>query len=137
MTSYRILITGSRDWTDEKMIREALLAANADNPYQWKTILVHGGARGADQMAAEIAHSLGWSIETHRARWNHHDDNCPAWHEGEPVCKRAGHRRNEEMVKLGADICLAFIKNNSAGATGCAKSAEKFGIPTERFVIND
>jgi hypothetical protein len=114
-------------------MRKAFESISKDNEYAFKVILVHGTASGADLMGEHIAKELGWSIERHPAKWHTHDDNCPGWHEGEPVCKRAGFRRNEEMVKLGADICLAFIKQNSVGATGCANSAEKKGIPTERF----
>jgi hypothetical protein len=41
--------------------------------------------------------------------------------------------RNEEMVGLGADLCLAFIVDESRGATHCAWAAERSGIETIRF----
>lgn len=136
MSSYRVLLTGSRTWDDEVLMRKAFSSIAEQNEHAFKVILVHGTAHGADQMGERIAKELEWSIERHPAHWNSHDDNCPGWHEGEKVCKRAGHRRNEEMVNLGADICLAFIKSKSAGASSCAKSAEKKGIPTVRFESN-
>lgn len=121
MTDYRVLVTGSRDWTDRAAIRDALYAIEGDVETDDSLTLVHGAARGADSIAAEIASKGGWGVEAHPADW-------------ERFGKRAGFIRNDEMVKLGADVCLAFIKDGSRGATMCADLAEKAGIHVERYV---
>jgi len=116
-TTKRVLITGSRDWDRPDLLAYAMGMATGElGPF----ILVHGDARGADQMAAELHAAYGFTSEPHPANW-------------ESLGKRAGFVRNAEMVDLGADLCLAFIKNNSKGATMCADLAEKAGIPTRRY----
>lgn len=113
----RVLITGSRGWSDVEMmarvLREVLMEIG---PYT----LVHGDARGADTYGYQIAEFMGLPSEAHPAQW-------------ESLGKRAGFVRNAEMVDLGADLCLAFIKNESKGATMCADLAEQAGIPTRRW----
>lgn len=111
----RILVTGSRDWDNRNYI-EMVLLSYAHDP----VTIVEGGARGADSIAATFAESQGWTVETWIAQW-------------EVYGRSAGFIRNSSMVESGADICVAFIKNNSKGATMCADLAEKAGIRTERF----
>ena len=114
----RVLITGSRDWDDTDEILWALRQAAEDlgGPF----VLVHGGARGADSIAGEMQLLQGWPVEVHEADWSR-------WG------KRAGYVRNAEMVRLGADLCLAFIKAQSRGATMCAQLAQSAGIETRRW----
>jgi len=113
----RVLITGSRDWIASGTIMGALMKAWNDlGPF----VLVHGDARGADRMAAGYHSHWGGECEAHPAQWELHG-------------KRAGFVRNAEMVALGADLCLAFIKDESRGATMCARLAEEAGIPTRRY----
>ncbi|SRR6266540_1925013 len=115
----RILITGSRDWTDAIAIKVALcILETTDN------VLVSGACpTGADFLAEKAAEELGWSVERHPADWNKHG-------------RRAGFVRNAEMVALGADACVAFIKNESKGASMTAKLSETAGILTFRFIAN-
>lgn len=116
----RILVTGSRYWEDQATIYRALCQASMRVPDS-EIILVHGGARGADRIAASFADAMGWRVQVHPALWD-------IWG------KRAGIMRNIQMVDSGADICLAFIKDSSPGATHCANYAESKGIPVRRFV---
>jgi SLOG family YspA-like protein len=114
-----ILVTGSRNWTDRTVIRRAI----SDAINQWLAkggsgyvTVVHGGAHGADTIADEFARELRCAVEVHYAQWERYG-------------KAAGHKRNAEMVKAGADICLAFPLGDSPGTRGCMQLAEKAGIP--------
>lgn len=120
----RILVTGSRDWTDVHLIIKALcesIHAKGLRPDDFPEVtVVHGGAKGADRIAGYYAQNVFMKEEYHPADWNQYG-------------KSAGYVRNKHMVNLGADVCLAFIKNNSKGATMCAGLAEKAGIPVQYF----
>lgn len=110
-------MTGSRTWTDYEMIHNLLSAADRrEGPHT----LVHGGAGGADSMADAIARELGWAVEVYKANW-------------ERDKRAAGILRNHHMVNLGADLCLAFIRDNSRGATHCANIARIAGITVAKF----
>ena len=114
----RILVTGSRYWANETRIREELLKQFVRFKPQSETILVNGGATGADSLAAHVWGKAGLPVETHYAEWDTHG-------------KAAGPIRNQKMVDLGADVCLAFFKvgEENRGTTHCANAAAKAGIP--------
>lgn len=116
----RILITGSRDWNLDTTIQIVLMEANAEFP---GATLVSGGCPTGADATAEMIWGLLWGqpVERHPADWAKYG-------------KAAGFRRNAEMVALGADVCLAFIRNGSKGATHTADLAEKTGIPVRRFL---
>jgi len=114
----RILITGSRDWDDLELIEEVLSSYAFFYLGQDVTLVSGACPTGADRMCEVFAGSEGWTIERHPADW-------------EKYGKRAGFVRNAEMVERGADVCLAFIKNNSKGASMTLNLACKAGITTK------
>lgn len=133
----RILITGSRKWTDEAAIRDVLqrLHRLRMGPYT----LVHGDAKGADRIAAQIASQLGWTVEAHPADWQGPcDPQCEHGPrkrrpDGVEYCPAAGLHRNRLMIELGANLCVAFIKDRSRGATMCAEAAQSAKIRVAWF----
>lgn len=115
----RILVTGSRSWVGMSTIASALYSAQRD--LGMSAVLVTGACpTGADFLAEDIWTQWGGQVERHPADWAAHG-------------KGAGFRRNAEMVKLGADVCIAFIRAGSNGATHTADLAEAAGIPTHRW----
>jgi hypothetical protein len=110
----RILVTGSREWTDREAIWEELGALAGP------IVIVHGdNPRGADRIAKEfaIAHAqFQVTHEAYPADWNTHG-------------KAGGPIRNQRMVDLGADLCLAFPTARSVGTWDCIKRANRAGIP--------
>jgi hypothetical protein len=124
---YRILVTGSRDWRHLGVVMRALDEAHATAPRDRPVIVVHGDCpSGADRFAkawARRSSSHGVTEEAHPAQWRVNGT----------LDRSAGFRRNAEMVQLGADLCLAFIKDGSRGASHTAALAEQAGIPVRRF----
>jgi hypothetical protein len=116
----RILLTGSRDWDDEVPIRAALtdLVAGRPGPH----VVVHGACpTGGDAIADRVAAELGLTVERHPADWARYG-------------KSAGYRRNAAMAALGADMCLAFVRDSSPGASMIARLAEEARIPVHRYL---
>jgi YspA, cpYpsA-related SLOG family len=116
MADYRVLVTGSRTWTDAGVIA-GVLAGH----YREGAVLVSGACpRGADALAEEYWALLGGRVERHPADWAGYG-------------RRAGFVRNAQMVSAGADVCVAFIRDGSPGATHCAVLARAAGIETEVY----
>jgi hypothetical protein len=121
---YRVLVTGSRAWSDADMVREALKTTAAFTDPNKALTLIHGGAPGLDTMAAEIAAANFWYIESYPAHFQLYG-------------RAAGPKRNQEMVASGADICLAFplVLDSWSGTMHCMITADRAGIPV--YVCRD
>lgn len=100
----KVLVTGSRDWTNVSKIQNTLSLQEDNNSTM---ILIHGTASGADRIAEQYALSKGWKIESYPADWNTYG-------------KSAGPRRNEKMVRESCpNVGLVFWKGNSSGTKNC------------------
>ena len=118
----RILVTGSRDWTDAETIRRALSEA-----WHWlgrprDAVLVQGECHlgGADKIAADTWRAWGYPVEGYPA-------------ERDANGRVLGPERNAHMVALGADLCLAFPLPSSRGTRNCMRLAREAGIPVRVF----
>ncbi len=104
----RVIVCGGRDYADKEAITAELSLLSPG------TVVVHGGARGADAIAGEVAKALGLPVEAHPADWQR-------WGRG------AGPRRNAEMLALGADLVLAFP--GGRGTEDMVRRARAVGVP--------
>ncbi|WP_425300572.1 SLOG family protein [Nocardia wallacei] len=132
INTLRLLVTGSRDWTDRAAMRDALATAWRDLQ-PGPIVLVHGAAEGADLMAAEIWTNGGLPDEPHPADWDICRPECdhpPRYRrDGTQYCQAAGGYRNQEMVDAGADLLLAFPMPGSRGTWDCLRRAKIQRIP--------
>jgi hypothetical protein len=115
----KVLVTGSRDLVTIGAVRDRISALSLDD------VLIHGGARGADTLAAVCARERGmWVVEvacggTHWRRFG----------------RRAGHLRNVVMLDLDPDLVIAFWDGSSPGTRGMMAAATLRGIPVEVIEI--
>ena len=129
----KILITGSRDWTDREKIAKALTElTRTASMYKGSVVVIEGGAAGADRLCRLEARSRGWHTATVEALWGHYG-------------KSAGHIRNDVMVSLEPHICGAFIRpcikkdcpvpvpHDSHGVSDCIDRVKAAGIPLTEY----
>lgn len=128
----RILITGSRTWPKPAWVMEAIVDYMTEHFAEGVSfVVVQGEAKGADLFAKDAAKALkevGWPITYER-----HPVSPRDW---KTHGRKAGYLRNKKMVDLGADVCLAFILNQSKGATMCRDLAARGGIPVRDVLVN-
>jgi hypothetical protein len=86
----KLLVCGGRDYFGD--VEKALDTCLSMNQID---ILIHGGARGADSLAAAWAESRGIHCARVNALWNSYG-------------KGAGFKRNSAMLLLQPDGCVAF-----------------------------
>ncbi len=124
--SYRILVTGSRNCTEDQAvfvaakIQDEVVRDRLKNGAR-PVVVVHGKCPygGVDLAAhkwAEIGD--GMEPEPHPADWGAHG-------------RAAGPIRNGEMVATRPDVCLAFPAKGSRGTWDCVRQAADAGIPIQ------
>ena len=121
----KILVFGAREWFHDGIIFRVLSKLPKD------TILVHGGAHGADRIAARIAEKLGFDVRPYPIPGEDWDQ----------YGKAAGHMRNARMLqhenpdKAGVGIDKAFGFSTHDQNRGTRDMANKLWEANVRFEI--
>jgi hypothetical protein len=113
----RVIITGDRSWRCDDLAKRVVGRLVARYGKEGLEI-VHGAAGGVDSAFDNAAIDARIGKDPHPADWR--------------LGKRAGPKRNRDMVKKGADLCIAVHKflMNSKGTKDCRRQAIEAGIPT-------
>src|SRR5690348_16842040 len=107
----RVLVCGGRDYVDRDALYAALDRLHSEHRF---TILIAGGARGADTLAAQWAEDRGIPTEVYMADW-----------QGQG--RKAGPIRNQRMLDDGhPDLVVAFP--GGKGTAGMMALSRKAGI---------
>ena len=110
----RVLVCGGRDYADKARIFVELDAIKSQ-----MTLLMSGGAKGADTFALDWGQSRKVQCERYMADWHLHGT-------------AAGPIRNQRMLDKGKpDIVLAFGGNR--GTTDMIRRAVEAGVPVIEF----
>jgi hypothetical protein len=112
----RVLVCGSRDWTDYQAIRDRI--RDLHDQHAGALEILHGDARGADEMADHVALMLNIDSLRFAADWKRYG-------------RAAGPLRNRQMLDAKPHLVLAFQRNGSRGTQHTIDEARKRGIPVE------
>ena len=115
----RLLITGGRDYSDFQALCTTLDQIHKETPV---TLLIHGGARGADSLAGAWAAFRQIPVRVFPANWDLHG-------------KAAGHIRNQQMLTEGhPDAYLAFP--GGRGTADMVQRCQRHRIPNAQAPKN-
>jgi hypothetical protein len=114
----RIMVTGSRYWTDVAGLDLALAAEAGAIPPADLT-LIHGDAQGADRAAARYAEGLGWNVQAYPPDPPGYGPQLTA--------------RNQAMIDSEPDVVLAFPLPGSVGTWDTVNRAKRAGITVRRI----
>ena len=95
----RVLICGDRNYKDWVRIQEYL------DTLQKRTIIIHGGARGADSIAGNLATSLKMKVIKFPADWDKYG-------------KAAGVLRNQQMLDEGQPSLVVYFHKDLENSKG-------------------
>jgi hypothetical protein len=88
----KVLVTGGRGFSNRTLLFASLDSLHADHAF---TMIIHGGASGADRLAGEWAASRGIPVEVYPADWQKYG-------------RAAGPIRNQRMIDRKPDMVVAF-----------------------------
>jgi YspA, cpYpsA-related SLOG family len=96
----KILVCGGRGYFNKAFLNAELDSLHSSLKF---TLLIEGGAKGADALAKEWAIKKGIAVQTFPADWDAYG-------------KSAGYKRNLQMVKEGKPHCVAAFPGGKGTA---------------------
>ena len=122
MKEIRIIIAGSRDFNDYKLLKTSMrdILKNTSLEGVNKIKIISGTARGADQLGERFAKQFKLEVVKFPADWDRFG-------------KSAGYIRNEEMAKYSVKennygMLVAFWDGESRGTKHMINLAKKHGL---------
>jgi hypothetical protein len=116
----RILVCGSRTFSDRTSINTVLDGLRPDGPYPLQLTIIEGGARGADEYAKDWAVAHDVEHMQFPADWKTHS-------------RKAGHIRNQQMLDEGKpELVIAFVNKpleRSVGTYSMVRLARQARVP--------
>lgn len=116
----RIIIAGSRDFTDYQSARNNSLSVIKNDK---EIEIVSGGCRGVDKLAEKFAKEMDFKFKEFPADWS--------------LGKRAGYIRNKQMAEYAAEengLLIAFLDFKSRGTKMMINLARQNGL--EIFIFD-
>lgn len=114
MDDYRVIIAGSRSFSNYELLREHCLFMFQEKMRTHRVIIVSGHAHGADTLGERFAKEQGLTVELHPAKWR-------------ALGKAAGMIRNVEMARA-SDALIAFWDGRSRGTAHMISFARRRGL---------
>ena len=114
---YRIIIAGSRNFTDYDLLERTLLDYTGLINHD-QIEIISGCTRGADKFGEEFANSLNYDIVRFPADWDRYG-------------KSAGYRRNAEMAEYASHengVLFAFWDGMSRGTKSMIDLANRYKL---------
>lgn len=117
MEEYRIVISGSRKWTNYQRIFDVLSSIPQRNTHN--ITIIHGDCYGADKISGDVARELGYKVIEMPAEWHRYG-------------KAAGPIRNRKLFIFNPHEVIAFHNNidSSKGTIDTVTEAIKRSIKT-------
>lgn len=113
---YKIIVSGSRDFSDYNLLKTTLDSFIENHPDN-HIVIISGTARGADKMGEKYARERGYQLLSYPADWKRYG-------------KMAGFIRNGIMAKNG-DALVAFWDGESKGTKNMISLAGKHNLDTK------
>lgn len=106
----RVLVTGGRDFEDRQLLVRVLNQLHEVHKF---ALLIHGGAKGADQLAGEWGAEHNIPVMPLPANWKRHG-------------RAAGPIRNRQMLEHRPDLLIAFP--GGKGTADMVRASNRAGI---------